>query len=70
LQKTEFKEILTAMLSPLRRLTLKLYEATIFQIPTSPSKKWEVAVESKLIICLRLACKIAVLYESGFELLE
>jgi hypothetical protein len=66
LQKMEFREILTALLAPLRRLTLKLYEATIFQIPTSPSKKWEVAVESKLIICLRLACKIAVLFESGF----
>jgi hypothetical protein len=58
------------MVAPLRVLSMKLYEGAFYQVQTSPSKHWELPVESKLIICLRLCCKISRLYDSCFELLE
>lgn len=44
----------------------------MLQVPSTPSKHWELPIESKLVICLRVACKVSRLYEHtyGFELLE
>lgn len=60
------------MLPSLRKLSIKLYEGTLMQIQSTPSKHWELPIESKLVICLRVACKVSRLYEHtyGFELLE
>jgi hypothetical protein len=58
------------MVIPLRVLAMKLYEGAFYQVPTSPSKHWELPVESKLVICMRVCCKISRLYDTCFELLE
>ena len=58
------------MLPSLRKLAIMLYEGTLLQIPSTPSKHWEFPIESKLVVCLRVACKISRLYDHCFELLE
>lgn len=42
--KDVFREELVLMLPALRKLIIKLYEGTIYQIPNSPSKHWEFPV--------------------------
>jgi hypothetical protein len=68
--KEEYSQPLIAMVAPLRKFSVKLYEGAFYQLPSSPSKHWELPVESKLVICLRVCCKISRLYETCFELLE
>lgn len=58
------------MISPLRKFSVKLYEGAFYQVPNTPSKHWELPIESKLVICLRVCSKISRLYETSFELLE
>jgi hypothetical protein len=67
--KELFEEGLTSMLPALRKFIVKLYEGAQYQLPTTPNKHWELPIESKLVVCLKVACKIGRLYEAGFELL-
>lgn len=67
--KDEYSQPLISMISPLRKFSVKLYEGAFYQIPNSPSKHWELPIESKLVICLRVCSKISRLYETSFELL-
>jgi hypothetical protein len=68
--KGYFREGLTSMIPALRKHSAKLFEGAQYQIPSSPGKHWELPIETKLIICLRVVCKVSRTYEAGFELLE
>ena len=64
--RDHFRESLVSMMPALRKLIVKLYEGSQHQTGSGVGKHWELAIESKLVLCLRVGCRVSRLYESCF----
>ena len=70
-QIESLREILPPLVAPLAKMFTRVYETGGSVGPhQSGSKGWELAWEGRLLIILRVCCKVSRLYQCDFEFLE